>query len=105
MIDNGETVAEALGFIHVMRGEQHGAAIALKDANDLPELSAALRIQARRWLVEKENFRIAHQRGGDREALALPARQLAHPGVGFFREFQLLHDLAGGARLAVETGE
>ena len=26
VIDDGETVAKALGFVHVMRGEQHGPA-------------------------------------------------------------------------------
>ncbi len=36
VIDDGQAVAEALGFVHVMGGEQHGAAVALECANDVP---------------------------------------------------------------------
>ena len=82
MVDDGEPVAQALGFVHVVGGKQHGAAGALKLAHDLPQLAPALRIEARGRLVEKKNFRIAHQRRRDRQPLPLAARELSHPGVG-----------------------
>src|SRR5579864_4288546 len=105
MVNDGQTIAEALGFVHVMSGEQHGAAIALEGADDVPELAAALGIEAGRGLVEKENLRIADEGGGDREALTLSAGELAHPGVGFLSELQLFEDFVGGPRLPVEAGE
>ena len=83
MIDDGQAVAQALGFVHVVRGEETVPPRLLKVANDVPQLAAALRIEAGGRLVEKEHFRIAHQRGSDGQALALTARKLADPGVGF----------------------
>src|SRR5579862_1480091 len=79
MIDNRQTIAQALSFIHVMSGEQDGAAIALKGANDVPKLATTLRIESGGGLIEKQNFRIADQSGGNSETLALTARELAHP--------------------------
>src|SRR5271165_568445 len=46
MIYDGQPVAETLGFVHVMSREQHGAAVALEGANDVPQLAAALRVEA-----------------------------------------------------------
>jgi len=105
MIDNGEAVAEALGLVHVMRGEEHSAASLLKGADDLPELAAALGIEAGGGLVEKENFWIADQSGGDCETLALATGKLANPGVGFLGELEFLHHLVDRARLVIEAGE
>src|ERR1035438_4376038 len=105
VIHNCQAVAQALGFIHVMRGEQHGAAIALKSANDVPKLAPALGIESRGRLVEKQNLWIANQRRRYGQPLALPARELSHPRVGFLGQLQLLENFFGRARLAVETGE
>src|SRR5215471_14906949 len=105
MIDDGETVAETLGFIHVMGRQQHRAAGPLKFANDIPELSAALWIKAGSRLVEEQNFWIAHQRRRDGQTLALSTRELADPGIGFLRELQLLQNVGRRARLAVKAGK
>ena len=42
MIDNGETIAQAFGFVHVMGREQDRPATLLEGADDVPELTAAL---------------------------------------------------------------
>src|SRR5208337_5165590 len=78
VIDNRQPVAKPLGLIHVMRGKQHGAAVALKVSNNVPQLPPALRIEARGRLVQKENLRIAHQSSRNREALPLPAGKLTY---------------------------
>src|SRR6516225_3338935 len=46
VIDDGETIAETLGLVHVVRGQENCAAIVLKVAHNVPELAAALRIEA-----------------------------------------------------------
>ena len=96
VIDDGKAVAEALGFVHVVRGEQDGATFLLEGADDVPELAAALGIEAGGWLVEKEDARIADERGGYGEALFLTAGKLADPGVGFFRELEFFEDFVDG---------
>ena len=53
VIHNSKPVAEALGLVHIMRGKQHGAALALECANNVPQLAAALWVQSGGGLVEK----------------------------------------------------
>ena len=89
VINDGQPIAKALGLVHVMGCKQYCAAISLKGANDIPELTPALRIEAGRRLVEKKNSRISHERRSDGQALALPAGQLSYPCVGFFVELEV----------------
>src|SRR5687768_14956046 len=77
MIDDGDAIAQTLGLLHVMSRENDGASAGAKDADELPELSARLRIEARRRLVEKQKLRIADERAGERETLLLSAGQRA----------------------------
>src|ERR1700704_5224622 len=65
MIYNREAIAEALGLVHVMRGQQNRTASELKIPDKVPELAAALRIKASRGFVEKKDFWISYQRRGD----------------------------------------
>src|ERR1700739_1693871 len=51
VIDDGEAIAEAFGFVHVGGGGQDGAAFWLEVANDFPELAAALRVETGGGLI------------------------------------------------------
>src|SRR5438270_6202569 len=81
VINDGEAIAEALGFVHVVRGQEHGPAAPLKFANNLPELTAALWIKPGRRLIEEENAGVGHQRRRDGKPLTLASRKFANPGV------------------------
>ena len=59
MIDDRQPITEALRFVHIVGGQHNGASALLELADDLPQLAAALRIESRGWLVEKEDFGIA----------------------------------------------
>src|SRR5215469_13195737 len=61
MVDDGNSIAQPLGFVHVVRGQEHGTATTLKLSHDVPQLAAALWIKARGGLVEEQNARIAHE--------------------------------------------
>src|SRR5579863_8536638 len=76
VIHDGEAVTEAFGFVHIMRGQKHGATVALKSAHDVPQLATALRIEAGRGLVEEQDLGIAYQRRCHREPLPLAAGEL-----------------------------
>src|SRR6202035_3511703 len=82
MIHDHQAVAQAFSLVHVMRGQQNCPSAPLKVANDVPELAAALRIEASGRLVEKKNFGISYERGCDCQALALSAGKFAHECVG-----------------------
>src|SRR5437764_656672 len=82
VVNNGNTVAKPLRLVHVVRRQQDGAAAALKLADDVPKLAAALRVEPRGRFVEKEYLGIGDQGCGDREALPLTARQLPDPTAG-----------------------
>src|SRR5215472_5294930 len=65
VVDDRQPIAKALGLVHVVSGQEHSPAGALKGADDVPKLAAALRVEAGSGLVKKKNFWIADQRGRD----------------------------------------
>ena len=73
--DVADAVA-ALGFVHVMGRDQHGEAARREPVDLVPELAPGLRVDASGRLVEKEEPRLVHDAGGEREALLPAARQL-----------------------------
>src|ERR1700737_479237 len=74
VIDDGQSVAQPFRLIHVVGGEQHSPAGLLEAANQVPELAPALGIESGCRLVQKQNLRIAHQRGGYGQPLPLSTR-------------------------------
>ena len=105
VLDDGDAVAEPLGFVHVVRREQHGPAGLAKAADDVPQLPARLRIEAGRRLVEKQKLRIADQCAGDGQPLLLSAGEIANPRLGFLFERNLRHRLFRLDSLPVEAAE
>ena len=100
VIHDGHTVAEPFGFIHVVGGEQDGAAGAAEFLDEVPELAAGLGIEAGGGFIEEDHLRIPHQGAGEREALLLAAGEIAHPRAGFLFEFHQADDfLRRGAAL------
>ena len=55
MIHDGDAVAEALSFVHVVRGENNCAPSLSELVDEVPEMASGLRIEAGCRLVEKEN--------------------------------------------------
>jgi hypothetical protein len=67
----------ALGFVHVVRRDEHGRALG-RDAMDVvPELATAHGIDAGGGLVEEEERRRVDRRAGERDALLPAARERA----------------------------
>ena len=74
--DVGDLVA-ALGFVHVMGGDQHGDAVGGQPVNLVPEFAARLGIDAGGRLVEQQQARLRQDAGAEREPLLPAAGQLA----------------------------
>ena len=78
------------GFLHEMRGDDHGHALLGQRGDPPPEFAAGQRIGAAGRLVEKQNLRLVQQRGGHRQALLESAGQLAAGQARQRRQFELL---------------
>ena len=68
----------AVGLVHHVRRDEHGPALAGERVELAPEVSAEHRVEADRRLVEDEQVRVAEERGGERDARALAAREGSH---------------------------
>src|SRR5688572_24604923 len=76
-IDDRDSIAEPLGFFHIVGRENDRASLQLERLDELPELPARLRIEARGRLIEEEELRIADECAGEREPLLLATGQRA----------------------------
>jgi len=66
VVDYGDSVAEHVGLLHGVRGQDHGS-FAFEVGEDVPELSAVLRVEAGRRLVQENDLWLGDQADGDRE--------------------------------------
>src|SRR5229473_5066933 len=105
VVHDCKPVAEALGLVHVMGGQQHGAAGFLEGSNDVPKLAPALRIEPGGRFIEEKHPGRSHQRRRHRQTLPLPTGKLSHPGISFLLELQISKHFTCRARLAIEAGK
>src|SRR5213075_2526252 len=105
MVDDRDTVAKSLGLVHVMRREQNRAAGRLELPDELPDLTARLRIEPGRRLVEEEQLRIADDRAREREPLLLPSRKLADPTVALLVELDESDHFIDSAPACIEAAK
>ncbi len=70
MVDNADPVAELVGFLHVVSGEEDGASLTA-DLNDhLAQVAGRLGVQTGRRFVEDEHRGLGEQRLGKAYPLA-----------------------------------
>src|SRR5436309_8070937 len=91
MVDHRDAVRHAIRLVHIVGGEEHRHALAAPEAAHVgPHLIAALRIEAERRLVEKQDLGGVQQPPGDLETtfhspgkclyqVVAPLPQLEHP--------------------------
>jgi hypothetical protein len=89
VIHDGDPVAQPFSLLHVVCGEQYGAALGLELLDQVPELAAGLGVETGGRLVEEEQLRIAHQGAGQGHPLLLPARELADSAAPLLVELHL----------------
>ena len=71
----------ALGLVHDVRGDQDGGAAVVGEAvEELPQVAAQYGVEADGRLVEHEEFGLAEQGDGQRDAAALAAGEVRRPG-------------------------
>src|SRR5207245_1802941 len=56
VVDDADPVGEKIGFLEVLRRQEDGYTVLLREAPDLlPQRGATLDVETDRWLVEKED--------------------------------------------------
>ena len=93
----------ALGFVHVMRADQHRDAVSSERVDLAPEVAARLRIDTGRRFVEQQQFRLVQQAGRESEALLPAARQRAGQLCLARRQSQAIERIGDALATVVEA--
>ena len=93
VVDDRDAVAERVRLLEVVRRQEHGRAGVAQLAHLVPHPRAALRIEARRRLVEEQQLRQVHEPDADVEPALLPA------GIGLRRAVGAVGELERGDQL------
>ena len=76
--DHDRHAVAVLGFVHVVRGHEHGRAFGGSRVDELPELTPGDRVHAARRLVQEHDARLVQERDRERELLPPPERNRSH---------------------------
>ncbi len=96
-IDDRDPVAERVGLVQVVRGEEDRHALIAEPAHLLPHPGPALRVEPRRRLVQEDDLGRVDDAERDIEAPALPAGVGADVAVGEVAELESLDGRLGEA--------
>ena len=83
MVDDADPIAR-LSLGHVVRGHQHRHAFFAQRGDAFPQVTAALRIEAQRRLIEEQHARAMHDCARKLEAALHAAGERAHAAVADF---------------------
>jgi hypothetical protein len=106
VVDHADPVGHLLGFLDVVRGQDHGDAACAQDSHQLPHLAPQLDVDAGGGFVEKQDLRLVRQGLGDQHPALHAARQgddLVVPLVPQSEILQQLFDVGRPGRLAEQS--
>jgi hypothetical protein len=95
VVDDGDAVGELIGLVEVLGGEQDGCTGGDEDANDLPHLIPAPRVETAGGFIEKQQWGRDHDARGNVEAAAHAARVRPHQPVRGLSQSERVEQLAG----------
>ena len=107
VVEDRDPLAERVGLLHVVGGQEDRQPVAVEIAEDAPEVVAGLGVEPRGRLVEEEHLRPVRERAGDHQALGEPARELEDHRGRPLAECELVEQLVGAVpgRAAREAEE
>jgi len=68
-VDYADSIAQLIGLLHIVRGQQNRATLALDLQDQLAQIARRLRVEPDRRLVQQQHRRVGQQRFGDRDPL------------------------------------
>ena len=93
--DQGDLVAERLGLLEVVRGQEDRRALLVQAADVAPQLLAQLDVDAGGGLVEDDQARLVQQGAGEQQAALHAARELGGAGVALGAQVEDVDHLVG----------
>jgi len=99
-----QPIRELLGLLQVVGGEQHSGAALQQVTDQLPRPLPALRIQARRGLVQEQHLGVAENGDGHIESAAFPAGEPLDADSGPMEQPDQVQDLVDRPRPAQCSG-
>jgi hypothetical protein len=103
VIDDGDAIAQALRFIHVVSRQDDRPAGSPEFLDESPELPPRLRVEPGRRLVQEKKLRISHHRACDRQPLFLAAGKRTDPRIVLFAELHEVYHVVDLAAPLVEA--
>ena len=91
--EHADPIGQLLGFVEVVRGQQHGRAVVTERLDEVPRATTRRRIEAGGRLVEEQHVRPPEDPEREIDPAALPARQRADPGIDLLVESDERDDL------------
>ena len=95
LVDDDEAVAQLLGLIHVVRGEDEGRAALLEAEQAVPQDVARLRVEPGGRLVEQQDAGVVDEAARDREAALHAAGELVDLALGLVSQLREVEQLVG----------
>ena len=95
VVHDHQPVAQLLGLVHVVRGQDQRDAALLEPEQPVPHHVPGLRVQAGGGLVEDQDLRLVDERAGDGQAALQAAGQRVDLTVGAVRELHELEQFGG----------
>jgi len=86
VVDDDQRVAQALGFVHEMGGQNQRLASRLELFEAFPDQVAGLRVEAGGRLVEEDDVGVVDHRPGQRQPTLHAAGQRRQAGVSLARQ-------------------
>jgi len=105
VVDDHDTVRQALGLGQLVGGEQHGDPLAPELGDHLADAEAALGVDAGGRLVQEDHLGPTHQGQCEREPLLLAAREVAPRRGGDGPQADEVQELDRVLRARVVGGE
>ncbi len=96
MVHDRHAIAQRIGLLHVVGGQQDRLTLAIELSEDPPQREATLRIETRGGLVEEQHRRPVKDRPRHHQPLCHPAGERVHGRLAPFRQLELLQQLVGG---------
>ena len=82
VVHDSDSVAQPLGFLHIMGGEKNRLAPMTETLDHLPHGPAGLGIKSGGRFIQEHDFRVIHEGQGDGESLLLSPGEVLHQNFG-----------------------
>jgi hypothetical protein len=105
VIDDGDAVAQLLGFGYIVSREQDGAALVFEGKDGGVEFATGFCVESRGGFIEDDQVRIVYEGEGESEALLLTAGECVEGSVCLFSNAKALQQSGGIGWLAIESPE